>query len=87
MLKDLGMTCELLIANKLVYLKTEIMSSFKDKAKGNWNEIKGKIKEEYAEVTEDDLLFEEAQEDQLIGIIQKKTGKAKEEVKSFIDSL
>ncbi|WP_373398734.1 CsbD family protein [Algoriphagus halophilus] len=47
------------------------MSSFKDKAKGNWNEIKGKIKEEYAEVTEDDLLFEEAQEDQLIGIIQK----------------
>ncbi|MBN3518972.1 CsbD family protein [Algoriphagus lutimaris] len=63
------------------------MSSFKDKTKGNWNEIKGKIKEEYAEVTDDDLLFEEAQEDQLIGVIQKKTGKAKEEVKSFIDKL
>lgn len=63
------------------------MSAFEDKVKGNWNEIKGKIKQEYAEVTDDDLLYAEGQEDQLIGNIQKKTGKAKEEVKSFIDSL
>ncbi|MBB6328089.1 uncharacterized protein YjbJ (UPF0337 family) [Algoriphagus iocasae] len=63
------------------------MSATKDKIKGNWNEIKGKIKQEYAEVTDDDLLYEEGQEDQLIGQIQKKTGKTKEDVKSFIDSL
>lgn len=63
------------------------MSATTDKIKGNWNEIKGKIKQEYAEVTDDDLLYEEGQEDQLIGQIQKKTGKTKEDVKSFIDSL
>lgn len=63
------------------------MSSFKDKVKGNWNEVKGKIKQEYAEVTDDDLLFEEGKEDEIIGKIQKKTGKTKDDVKSFIDSL
>ena len=63
------------------------MSVIKDKLKGNWNEAKGKIKQEYAEITEDDLLFEEGQEDELIGRIQEKTGKTKEAVKSFIDSL
>jgi uncharacterized protein YjbJ (UPF0337 family) len=63
------------------------MSATTDKIKGNWNEIKGKIKQEYAEVTDDDLLYEEGKEDQLIGQIQKKTGKTKEDVKSFIDSL
>ena len=63
------------------------MSSTTDKIKGNWNENKGKNKQEYAEVTDDDLLYEEGKEDQLIGQIQKKTGKTKEDVKSFIDSL
>lgn len=81
------MTCESNRINKLIHLKIDIMSSFEDKAKGNWNEMKGKIKQEYAEVTDDDLLYEEGQEDELIGKIQKKTGKAKEEVKSFIESL
>lgn len=63
------------------------MSAFEDKLKGNWNEIKGKVKQEYAELTEDDLKYQEGQEDELLGRIQKKTGKGKEEVKSFIDSL
>ncbi|MEN2282975.1 CsbD family protein [Algoriphagus sp. SE2] len=63
------------------------MSAFEDKLKGNWNEIKGKVKQEYAELTEDDLKYQEGQEDELLGRIQKKTGKGKEEVKNFIDSL
>ncbi|EAZ82683.1 CsbD family protein [Algoriphagus machipongonensis] len=63
------------------------MSSIEDKLKGNWNVVKGKLKQEYAELNDDDLKFEEGQEDELIGRIQKKTGKAKEDVKSFIDSL
>mgnify|MGYP000636463840 CR=1 FL=1 len=61
------------------------MSAFTDKVKGNWNIIKGKLKEEYAELTDDDLLYQEGQEDELLGRIQKKTGKTKEEVKSWID--
>lgn len=63
------------------------MSAFEDKIKGNWNEIKGKVKQEYAELTDDDLTYQEGQEDELLGRIQKKTGKGKEEVKNFIDSL
>ena len=57
------------------------------KMKGNWNEMKGKIKQSYANVTDDDLLYEEGKEDELYGRLQKKTGKTKEEVKSWIDNL
>ncbi|RAI86999.1 CsbD family protein [Algoriphagus yeomjeoni] len=63
------------------------MSSFEDKIKGNWNEIKGKLKQEYGELTEDDLMHDEGRADELLGKIQQKTGKSKEEVKSFIDSI
>lgn len=63
------------------------MSSVQDKLKGNWNVVKGKLKQEYGELSDDDLAYTEGHEDELIGRIQKKTGKAKEEVKEFIDSL
>ncbi|MEM7572209.1 MAG: CsbD family protein [Bacteroidota bacterium] len=63
------------------------MSAFTDKIQGNWNQLKGKIKEEYGELTDNDLTYEEGKEDQLIGRIQEKTGKTKQEVKDFIDSL
>lgn len=63
------------------------MSALKDKLSGNWNEVKGKIKQEYGELTDDDLTYTEGQEDELLGKIQKKTGKTKSEVKDFIDSL
>jgi len=59
------------------------MSEIKDKLIGNWNVIKGKLKQEYAELTEDDLAYEEGKEDELIGRLQKKLGKTKEEVKDF----
>lgn len=55
--------------------------------KGNWNELKGKAKQQWANLTDDDLLYEEGKEDELYGRIQKKTGKTKEEVKSWIDKL
>jgi uncharacterized protein YjbJ (UPF0337 family) len=63
------------------------MSATSDKLKGNWNQFKGKLKQEYDDLSEDDLKYEEGQEDELIGRIQEKTGKAKEEIKSFIDKL
>ena len=63
------------------------MSAFEDKIKGNWNVLKGKVKQEYAELTDDDLTYTEGQADELLGRIQRKTGKTKEEVKSFIDEL
>ncbi len=63
------------------------MSASSDKFKGNWNIIKGKLKQQYGELTDDDLTFAEGQEDELVGRIQKKTGRTKEEIKDFIDRL
>jgi len=63
------------------------MSATTDKIKGNWNQLKGKLKQEYGELTDDDLQYAEGQEDELIGKIQKKTGKAKDDIKKFIDNL
>lgn len=63
------------------------MSAFTDKIKGNWNVVKGKLKQEYAELTEDDLTYAEGQEDVLLGRLQKKTGKTKDELKEFIDNI
>lgn len=57
------------------------------KLKGNWNEIKGKIKMKYANLTDDDLVFAEGKEDELLGRLQKKVGKTKEEVREWIESL
>ena len=63
------------------------MESWKLNLKGNWNEIKGKAKSEYADLTDDDLLYEEGKDDELLGRLQKKIGKTKEEVKNWIERL
>jgi len=62
-------------------------SSTSLKMKGNWNEMKGKIKQTYANVTDDDLLYEEGKEDELYGRLQQRTGKTKAEIKTWIDNL
>jgi len=62
-------------------------SSDKLKIRGNWNELKGKIKQKYANLTDDDLLYEEGKEDELYGRLEKKTGRTKEQIKNWIDSL
>jgi len=45
--------------------------------KGNWNQWKGKLKEKYGQLTDDDLTYEEGKDDQWWGRIQKKQGKQK----------
>lgn len=52
--------------------------------KGNWNEVSGKLKQKYANLTDDDLLLVEGKEDELVGRLQKKLGKTKEEVQEII---
>ncbi len=63
------------------------MSATSDKISGNWNVIKGKLKQKYGELTDDDLKYVEGKEDELYGRIEKKTGKAKSDVKKFIDEM
>jgi uncharacterized protein YjbJ (UPF0337 family) len=62
-------------------------SSTQLKLKGSWNEIKGRIKQEYADLTDDDLKYEEGQDDELVGRLQQKTGKTKEQVIDWIQRL
>ncbi|MAC95109.1 MAG: general stress protein CsbD [Flavobacteriales bacterium] len=63
------------------------MDALKDKIKGNWNQIKGKLRQEYAILNDNDLAYEVGQEEELLGKIQEKTGQTKEEIKKFIDNL
>lgn len=63
------------------------MSVLKDKLKGNWNQIKGNLKQKWGDLTDDELLYEEGKEDELIGRIQKKTGETKENINDFIDRM
>jgi uncharacterized protein YjbJ (UPF0337 family) len=53
--------------------------------KGDWNIAKGKLKQKYAQLTENDLRYEEGREDELVGRIQKRTGDTKEAVQKFVD--
>ena len=55
--------------------------------KGNWNELKGKLKQKYADLTDDDLLYVEGKEDELYGKLQQKLGKTKEELEQEFNSL
>lgn len=53
--------------------------------KGNWNEIKGKLKQKYGQLTDDDLIFAEGKEDELLGRLQQRLGKSKEDVRKEIE--
>jgi len=55
--------------------------------KGSWNEVKGKLKQKYARLTDDDLTFAEGKEDELLGRLEKRLGKTKEDLRMEIESL
>lgn len=55
--------------------------------KGKWNEMKGKVKQSYANLTDDDLKYEEGKDDELYGRLQQKTGKTREGVIDWLKSL
>ncbi len=57
------------------------------KIEGNWNEKKGKLKQEYGSLTDDDLAYRDGKEDELIGKLQKKLGKTKDEVQKIISEI
>jgi len=63
------------------------MESWKLKLNGALNDIKGKMKQTYANLTDDDLMYEEGKDDEFIGRVQTKLGKTKEEVIKWIEGL
>lgn len=62
------------------------MSDFTLKIKGNWNQLKGQLKQNFAHLTDNDLTYIEGKEDELLGRLQERTGKTKTELKQMIDS-
>ncbi len=52
--------------------------------KGDWNIAKGKLKQKWAQLTDDDLQYVEGREDELLGRIQKRTGQSKEIVEKYL---
>jgi len=55
--------------------------------KGNWNETKGKLKQKFALLTDSDLLLVEGKQDEMIGRLQIKLGKSKDEMHKIIAEL
>ena len=55
--------------------------------KGKWNQWKGRIKQEYGNVTDDDLRYEDGKEDEMFGRLQEKTGKAKDQLIKWLRDL
>ncbi len=62
-------------------------SANKLKIKGTWNEAKGKLKQSYGNLTDDDLLYAEGKEDELYGRLQVKLGKSRQEVERILEDL
>jgi uncharacterized protein YjbJ (UPF0337 family) len=63
------------------------MESWKLKLNGTWNEVKGRIKKAYGDLSDDDLVYEDGQDDQLVGRLQTKLGKTKDEIIKWIENI
>ncbi len=59
----------------------------KNEVEGNWHEQKGKLKQKFATLTENDLMFAEGKKEEMLGKLQKKLGKTKEELDKIISEL
>ncbi len=55
--------------------------------KGSWKELKGKLKRRFASLTDRDLLYEEGKEEEMLGRLQKKLGKSREDIDRIIEDL
>ena len=59
----------------------------KQQVKGTWNEMKGKLKQKYGQLKDDDLMYAEGKKDEMYGRLQQKLGKTKDELKKELDNL
>ncbi len=76
-----GKTADLPLACEISITMTKL------EFKGGWNEVKGKLKQKYAQLSDDDLAFAEGKEDELLGRLQQKLGKSKEDLRREIEDL
>jgi uncharacterized protein YjbJ (UPF0337 family) len=74
-------------AEKPIRARFRSVMATKLQLKGNWNEIKGRLKQKYGQLTDNDLAFSEGKEDELLGRLQQKLGKTKEDLRTEIEKL
>jgi len=58
-----------------------------DNLEGKWKQVKGQFKQKYGNLTDDDTTYAEGKFDEMVGRMQEKTGKTKEEIRKEIDSM
>ena len=58
-----------------------------DEVKGNWKQFTGKVKEKWGELTDDDLTFAEGKEDELLGRLEKRLGRTKDQLRAEIEQM
>ena len=68
-------------------IQGEIEMAIKDEVQGTWNHLAGAIKTKYSQITGDDIAGAEGNIQQLAGVIQKKTGKARDEIEEFLQTI
>jgi len=75
--------------SNLAWVGSGINQNFmvKMKVKGDWNVIKGKLKQQFGNLTDDDLMFVKGKEEELLGRLQRKLGKTKQELRDLIGKL
>ena len=78
---------DLQAANYRVNGVISLVMTTKLQVKGSWNEVKGKLKQKYGQLTDDDLSFTEGKEDELLGRLQQRLGKSKEDLRAEIEKL
>ena len=66
--------------------RRSLIAMTKLELKGSWNEIKGKLKQKYADLTDDDLTFAEGKEEELLGRLQQRLGKSKDELQRELET-
>ena len=68
-------------------MRDPFISMTKLQFKGSWNEVKGKLKQNYGQLTDNDLAFAEGKDDELLGRLQQRLGRSKEELRREIENL
>ena len=74
-------TTNLTLADEAMSIMTKLQF------KGGWNEVKGKLKQKYGQLTDNDLTFAEGKDEELLGRLQTRLGRSKEELRKEIESL
>ena len=72
------------IMETIIVLLTKTFFMDKLEVKGKWNEWKGKLKQAYGDLTDDDLKYEEGKDDELWGRVQNKTGRTRDQLVKWL---